>query len=139
MPGVNQVNILGNLGDAPQVRYMPNGDLTAMLSVATSRVWKDKNGERQELTEWHRIVLYRRLAEIAKDYLHKGSKVFVIGYLRTQKWTDDKNIDRWTTSIIGEQLQLISSKPVIQQNKQTEEHISPEAEIQIIEDEPPPF
>lgn len=139
MPGVNQVNILGNLGDAPQVRYMSNGDLTAMLSVATSRVWKDKNGERQELTEWHRIVLYRRLAEIAKDYLHKGSKVFVTGYLRTQKWTDDKNIDRWTTSIIGEQLQLISSKPVIQQNKQTEEHISPEAEIQIIEDEPPPF
>lgn len=139
MPSVNQVNILGNLGDDPQIRCMPNGDLTALLSVATSRVWKDKNGERQELTEWHRIVLYRRLAEIAKDYLHKGSKVFVSGYLRTQKWTDDKNVDRWTTSIIGEQLQLISSKPVIQQNKQTEEHISPEAETQIIEDEPLPF
>ncbi|MGR3807803.1 single-strand binding protein [Pasteurella testudinis DSM 23072] len=111
MAGVNKVTILGNLGAAPEIRSMPNGDMTATLSVATSRVWKDKTtGEPKELTEWHRIVLYRRLAELAKDYLHKGSKVYIDGYLRTQKWTDDNGIQRWTTQIIAENLQLLDPK-----------------------------
>ncbi|MGR3808156.1 single-stranded DNA-binding protein [Pasteurella testudinis] len=112
MAGVNRVTILGNLGADPEIRVMPNGDLVATLSVATSRTWKDKaSGESKELTEWHRIVLYRRVAEIARDYLHKGSKAYFEGYLRTQKWTDNNGVERWTTQIIAETLQLLDPKP----------------------------
>ena len=112
MAGVNKVNILGNLGNDPDIRTMPNGDHTATLSVATSRQWKDQiTGESKELVEWHRIVLYRRQAEIARDYLHKGSKICAYGYLRTRKWTDENGIDRWTTEIVAEELYLLDSKP----------------------------
>lgn len=113
---VNKVTIIGNLGAAPEIRVMPNGDHTATLSVATSRYWKDQaTGENKELVEWHRIVLYRRLAEVARDYLKKGSKIYIEGYLRTQKWTDNNGIDRWTTSIVGEDIQLLDSKPKSQE------------------------
>ncbi|HDR1793149.1 TPA: single-stranded DNA-binding protein [Pasteurella multocida] len=109
---VNKVTIIGNLGVDPEIRIMPNGDHTATLSIATSRYWKDQiTGESKELVEWHRIVLYRRLAEIARDYLKKGSKVYIDGYLRTQKWTDNNGINRWTTNIVAEDLQLLDSKP----------------------------
>ena len=98
---------------------MPNGDHIATLSIATSRHWKDQaTGENKELVEWHRIVLYRRLAEVAGDFLKKGSKVYIEGYLRTQKWTDSNGIDRWTTNIIGEEMQLLDSKPKIQSEQQ---------------------
>lgn len=112
MAGVNKVTILGNLGNSPEIRIMTNGDTVASLSVATSRQWKDTTtGENRELVEWHRIVLFRRLAEIARDYTHKGSKVYVEGYLRTRRWTDENGIERWTTEIVGEQIQLLDPKP----------------------------
>ena len=101
MAGVNKVIIVGNLGNEPEIRTMPNGEAVANISVATSESWRDKNsGEMREITEWHRIVLYRRLAEIAGEYLHKGSKVYVEGRLRTRKWQDKDQQDRYSTEIV---------------------------------------
>lgn len=111
MAGVNRVIILGNLGNAPEIRTMPNGDAVAKISVATSESWNDKStGERREVTEWHSIVFYRRQAEVAGEYLHKGSKVYVEGRLRTRKWQDQNGQDRYTTEIIGDVLQMLDSR-----------------------------
>ncbi|WP_101776425.1 single-stranded DNA-binding protein [Pasteurella oralis] len=111
MAGVNRVIILGNLGNDPDVRAMPNGDLVANISVATSEAWNDKQtGERREVTEWHRIVFYRRQAEICGQYLKKGSKVYVEGKLRTRKWQDQNGQDRYTTEIQGDVLQMLDSR-----------------------------
>lgn len=111
MAGVNRVIILGNLGNDPDVRTMPNGDAVAKISVATSESWNDKStGERKEVTEWHSIVFYRRQAEVAGEYLHKGSKVYVEGRLRTRKWQDQNGQDRYTTEIIGDVLQMLDSR-----------------------------
>ena len=99
MASVNKVIIVGNLGQAPETRYMPNGDAVTNISVATTESWKDKNsGEKKELTEWHRITFYRKLAEIAGQYLKKGSQVYVEGRLQTRKWTDKEGIERWWCS-----------------------------------------
>ena len=99
--GVNKVIIVGNLGADPEVRYMPSGNAVANLRVATSESWKDRQtGENQERTEWHRIVLYSRLGEIAGEYLRKGSKVYIEGSLRTNKWQDQSGNDRYTTEIV---------------------------------------
>lgn len=109
--GLNKVMIMGNLGADPETRYMPSGDAVTNLRVATSDVWKDKQtGERQEKTEWHRIVLFKRLAEIAAQYLRKGSRVFVEGSLRTNKWQDQGGQDRYTTEIVATSMQLMDSK-----------------------------
>lgn len=138
MSGVNRVTILGNLGSEPEIRSLPNGDLVASISVATSRNWKDKqSGEPKELVEWHRIVLYRRLAEITQQYLHKGSKVYVDGYLRTQKWTDDNGVDRWTTQIIAENLQLLDSKPKAESKSKAEQPPVDEVVAEMDDDFPP--
>ncbi|KGQ70866.1 single-stranded DNA-binding protein [Chelonobacter oris] len=111
MAGVNKVIIVGNLGNEPEIRTMPNGEAVANISVATSESWRDKNtGEMREVTEWHRIVLYRRLAEIAGEYLHKGSKVYVEGRLKTRKWQDQNGQDRYTTEIQGDSLQMLDSR-----------------------------
>ncbi|MCW9733226.1 single-stranded DNA-binding protein [Avibacterium sp. 20-15] len=111
MAGVNKVIIVGNLGNDPEVRTMPNGEAVANISVATSESWMDKNtGERREITEWHRIVFYRRQAEIAGEYLRKGSKVYVEGRLRTRKWQDQNGQDRYTTEIQGDVLQMLDSR-----------------------------
>lgn len=111
MAGVNDVTIIGNLGIAPDVKQLKDNSFVAVLSVATSRQWKDATtGENKELVEWHRIVLFKRLAEIAQQYLKKGSKVYVRGYLRTNRWTDTNQIERWTTEIIGENLVLLDPK-----------------------------
>ena len=108
--GVNKAIIIGNLGQEPEVRYLTSGDCVANISVATSEVWKDKNtGEQQEATEWHRVVFYRRLAEVVRDYLHKGSKVYVEGRLRTRKWTDQNGVERYSTSIVGNEMQMLDS------------------------------
>ena len=112
MSGVNKVTIIGNLGTDPDVRTMPNGDAVTTLSVATSDVWNDKNtGERKEVTEWHRIVLFRRQAEVAGQYLHKGSKVYIEGKLKKRKWQDQNGVDRYTTEIWASELQMLDSKP----------------------------
>ena len=111
MPSLNKVQLIGHLGRDPEVRYTPDGDAVANLQVATTRVWKDKNGERQEDTEWMRVVLYDRRAEIASDFLKKGSQCYVEGYLRTRKWTDKDGVDRYTTEVVGTDLILLGSKP----------------------------
>ncbi|HDZ6747583.1 TPA: single-stranded DNA-binding protein [Mannheimia haemolytica] len=111
MSGVNKVIIVGNLGNDPEIRTMPNGEAVANISVATSESWTDKNsGERREVTEWHRIVFYRRQAEVCGQYLRKGSKVYVEGRLKTRKWQDQNGQDRYTTEIQGDVLQMLSSQ-----------------------------
>ena len=111
MAGINKVILVGNLGNDPDIRTMPNGDAVTKISVATSESWNDKNtGERREVTEWHRIVFYRRQAEVAGEYLRKGSKVYVEGRLRTRKWQDQNGQDRYTTEIQGDVLQMLDSR-----------------------------
>lgn len=97
---LNKVEIIGNLGNDPEIRYMPSGGAVANLSIATTESWKDKTtGEKKEQTEWHRVVIFGKLAEIAGEYLRKGSKVFIEGSLRTRKWQDQAGVDRYTTEI----------------------------------------
>lgn len=109
--GVNKVILIGNLGAEPEMRHMPSGGAVATLRLATSESWKDKStGEMQERTEWHRVVLYNRLAEVAGQYLKKGSKVFIEGALRTNKWQDQNGGDRYTTEIIGSSMQMLDSR-----------------------------
>ena len=111
MAGVNKVIILGNLGNDPEMRYMPNGEPVANLSIATSETWNDKNtGEKREKTEWHRVVAYRRTAEIIGQYTRKGSKLYVEGKLQTRKWTDNNGVDRYITEIIADSVQLLDSR-----------------------------
>lgn len=111
MAGVNKVIILGNLGNDPEMRYLNNGDLVANLSIATSESWSDKNtGEKRERTDWHRIVAYRRTAEIIGQYTRKGSKLYVEGKLQTRKWTDNNGVDRYITEIIADSVQLLDSR-----------------------------
>lgn len=108
---VNKVILIGNLGDAPEVKYMPNGDPVANFSLATTERWKDKaTGENKDATEWHRIVIYKQLAEIAGKYLKKGSKIYLEGKLKTRKWQDKSGQDRYTTEIVADQMQMLDSK-----------------------------
>lgn len=119
MAGVNKAIILGNLGADPEVRYTTNGTAVANLNIATSEQWKDKQtGEKQEKTEWHRVTLFARLAEVAGEYLSKGSKVYVEGRLQTDKWQDQNGQDRYTTKIIANQLQMLDTKGGQQQSNQ---------------------
>ena len=123
MAGVNKVIIVGNLGNDPEVRTMPNGEAVANITVATSESWNDKNtGERREVTEWHRIVFYRRQAEVAGEYLRKGYKVYVEGRLRTRKWQDQNGQDRYTTEIQGDVLQMLDSRADRQSAETTHRH-----------------
>ena len=108
--GVNKVILVGNLGNDPEVRYMPNGNAVANLSLATSESWKDQQGQVQERTEWHRLTMYRRLAEIAGEYLKKGSQIYVEGKLQTRKWQDQQGQDRYTTEIIVDQMQMLGGR-----------------------------
>ena len=109
--GVNKVILIGNLGRDPEIRYMPNGQAVANITIATSESWKDKNtGEQQEKTEWHRVVFFRRLAEIAGEYLKKGSKVYIEGKLQTRKWQDNQGQDRYTTEILANEMQMLDSR-----------------------------
>ena len=108
--GVNKVILVGNLGQDPEVRYMPNGNAVANLSIATSESWKDQQGQMQERTEWHRLTMYRRLAEVAGEYLRKGSQIYVEGKLQTRKWQDQSGQDRYTTEIIVDQMQMLGGR-----------------------------
>ena len=101
MASVNRVTLIGNLGADPETRYMPNGDAVANIRLATTESWKDKaSGEKKEITEWHRVVLFGKLAEIAGEYLRKGSQVYIEGQLRTRKWTDNAGAEKYTTEIV---------------------------------------
>ena len=109
--GVNKVILVGNLGKDPEVRYMPNGNAVANITLATSESWKDKQtGEPQEKTEWHRVVLFRRLGEIAGEYLKKGSQVYIEGKLQTRKWQDNAGNDRYTTEIVADNMQMLGAR-----------------------------
>lgn len=111
MRGVNKVIVVGNCGQDPETRYMPSGGAVTNLSLATSENWKDKQtGEQKERTEWHRVSMFGRLAEIAAQYLTKGSQVYIEGKLRTRKWQDKDGNDRWTTEIIADEMQMLGSK-----------------------------
>jgi len=112
--GVNKVILVGNLGQDPEVRYMPNGNGVANISIATTDSWKDKNtGQMQERTEWHRVVLFGKLAEVAGEYLRKGSQVYIEGRLQTRKWTDQSGQEKYTTEIVvdmGGQMQMLGGR-----------------------------
>ena len=109
--GVNKVIIVGNLGKDPETRYMPSGSAVTNLSVATSETWKDKQtGEQKERTEWHKVAMFNRLAEIAAEYLRKGSQVYIEGKLRTRKWQDRDGNDRWTTEIVADEMQMLGGR-----------------------------
>ena len=111
MASVNKVIIVGNLGRDPETRYNPEGGAITNISVATTEQWKDKaSGEKQERTEWHRVVFFNRLAEIAGEYLKKGSQVYVEGALRTRKWQDKEGKERYTTEIVAERMQMLGSR-----------------------------
>ncbi|TAL59427.1 MAG: single-stranded DNA-binding protein [Legionella sp.] len=109
--GINKVILVGNVGVDPDVRYLPNGNAVTTLSIATSETWKDKTtGDKQERTEWHRVVCFNRLGEIAGEYVRKGSKLYVEGSLRTRKWQDQQGQDKYTTEIIANDIQMLDSK-----------------------------
>jgi single-strand DNA-binding protein len=109
--GVNKVIIVGNLGGDPETRYMPSGAAVTNLTVATNESWKDKQtGEQKERTEWHKVAMFNRLAEIAAEYLRKGSQVYIEGKLRTRKWQDQNGNDRWTTEIIADEMQMLGGR-----------------------------
>lgn len=111
MASVNKVILVGNLGKDPDVRYLPDGGAVVNLALATSSSWKDKNtGEKREETEWHRVVIYGRLAEIAGEYCKKGRSVYIEGRLKTRKWQDQSGVDKYTTEIIADQMQLLGGR-----------------------------
>lgn len=111
MASVNKVILVGNLGADPESRYMPNGDAVCNVRLATTESWKDKSsGEKKEITEWHRVVFYRRLAEIAGQYLKKGTPVYVEGRIRTRKWQDKDGQDRYTTEIEATEMQMLGRR-----------------------------
>jgi single-strand DNA-binding protein len=107
MASVNKVILLGNLGRDPETRYTTGGDAVTNLNIATSEQWKDKNGEKQERTEWHRVVLFGRQAEVAGEYLKKGRSVYIEGRLQTRKYTDKDGVEKYSTEIVGDRMQLI--------------------------------
>jgi single-strand DNA-binding protein len=112
MASVNKVIILGNVGKDPEVRHMQNGDSVVSVSVATSESWKDKNsGESKDNTEWHRVTFYRKLAEVAANYLRKGSSVYIEGRLETKKWTDKAGVERYTTGIVASEMKMLGKAP----------------------------
>lgn len=109
--GINKVILVGNTGADPEVRYMQNGNAVATLSIATSETWKDKQtGEKQEKTEWHRVVIFNKLAEIVAEYVRKGHKLYIEGSLRTRKWQDQQGQDRYTTEIVANEMQMLDGK-----------------------------
>ncbi len=109
--GINKVILVGNCGQDPETRYMPSGGAVTNISIATSETWKDKQtGQPQERTEWHRVVFFNRLAEIAGEYLRKGSQVYVEGSLRTRKWQDQGGQDRYTTEIVANEMQMLGGR-----------------------------
>jgi len=112
MASVNKVILIGNLGQDPEVKYMPSGGAVTNVSIATTDTWTDKNtNQKQERTEWHRVVFFNRLAEIVGEYLRKGSPVYIEGRLQTRKWQDQSGMDRYTTEIIADRMQMLGGRP----------------------------
>lgn len=147
MASINKVILIGSLGKDPEVRFMPNGEAVCNFSIATSESWKDKTGAKQEKTEWHNIVMYRKLAEIAGEYLKKGAPVYIEGKLQTRKWQTKEGQDRYTTEIIADSMQMLGSKTQNNQQDNTQhqpvKENAPQSDnaMQALEDfdEPLPF
>lgn len=110
MSSLNKVQLIGNVGNDPEIRAMPNGEVVANFSVATTSAWKDKNGEKHEKTEWHNVVFYRRMAEVAEEFVKKGRSIYIEGHLATSKWTDKDGVDRSKTNVVGDNLILLGKK-----------------------------
>ena len=109
--GINKVILVGNLGGDPETRYMPSGSAVTNITVATNESWKDKQtGEQKDRTEWHKVAMFNRLAEVAAEYLRKGSQVYIEGKLRTRKWQDKNGQDRWTTELIADEMQMLGGR-----------------------------
>lgn len=119
MASVNKVILIGNLGKDPEVRQMPNGESVASVTLATTESWKDKGGVKQEKTEWHNLVFYRRLAEIVGEYLKKGSQIYIEGKLQTRKWQTKEGHDRYTTDVVVNEMQMLGSRRVGQTSQPT--------------------
>ena len=110
MANLNKVTLIGRLGQDPEIRYTQSGSAVANANIATNDYWTDKQGEKQERTEWHRVVFFNRLAEIAAEYLKKGSQVFIEGRIQTRKWEDKDGNERWTTEIVANEMQMLGSR-----------------------------
>lgn len=146
--GVNKVILVGNVGSDPDVRYLPNGNAATNITIATSETWKDKqSGQKQERTEWHRVVMFNRLGEIAGEYLRKGSKVYIEGSLRTRKWQGQDGQDRYTTEIAASEMQMLDGRntqqvgdqqPAPQNNQQRTSRTSNGTKPSLSTQEPPP-
>ncbi len=138
MAGVNKIILVGRLGKDPEVRYTPSGAAVANFSIATSEEWKDKDsGEKQERTEWHRVVAWRRLGEICGEYLHKGSQVYIEGRLQTKSWEDREGNKRYTTEIVAQTMQMLGSPRKEGKTKSVEESYPDEEPISIPDDDIP--
>lgn len=138
--GVNKVILVGNVGQDPETKYMPSGGAVTNVSVATSEAWKDKQtGQPQERTEWHRVAFFNRLAEIAGEYLRKGSKVYIEGSLRTRKWQAQDGQDRYTTEIVAKEMQMLDSRDGTNEpQRQTQQTPQPQPQPQQSSHAPPP-
>lgn len=121
MASLNEATLIGNLGQPPETRYLPDGKAVCNFSLATTEKWKDKNGDVSERVEWHRIVMFGRQAEIAEKYLQKGSAVFIRGRIQARKWTDNNGVDRYTTEIVADRMQMLGGKPLGQQQEKAPE------------------
>ena len=142
MASVNKVILVGNLGKDPEMRYMPNGDAVCNITIATTDTWKDKQtGEKKEATEWHRVVFFRKLAEIAGQYLKKGSQVYIEGALKTRKWQDKDGQERYTTEIVADSMQMLSGKRDDSEREPSPvtEHSAPKGNAFVDDDDDIPF
>ncbi len=135
MASVNKAIIIGNLGRDPETRYMPDGGAVTHITVATTEKWKEKSGEAKEQTEWHRIVFFGKLAEIASEYLKKGSAVYVEGRIETKKYTDKDGAEKYATQIVGSTMQMLGAKP--NQEPRQQEKPKPRAGFDDMEDDIP--
>jgi single-strand DNA-binding protein len=135
--GINKVILIGNLGKDPEMRYMPSGGAVANVTLATSESWKDKEtGEQKDKTEWHRVVFYNRLAEIASEFLKKGSKIYIEGSLRTRKWQDKSGQERYTTEIHGNEMQMLDGRSGVDTNVGVD-NVRPTSNHAPVSDSPP--
>ena len=126
MASLSKTQLIGNLGDKPEIRYTPDGKPVATVSLATTETWKDKNtGEKKEATEWHRVVLFRRLAEVAGQYLKKGSQVYIEGRIRTRKWQDKDGQERYTTEIEANEMKMLGGKSDRSESAQSQQKQAP--------------
>ena len=137
MAGVNKVILVGRLGRDPEVRYTPSGTAVANFSIATSEQWTNKDGEKQERTEWHKIVAWRRLGEICGEYLHKGSQIYIEGRLQTRDWEDRDGNKRYTTEVIAQNMQMLGSADKGGRAETTDERFPAEEPITVPEDDIP--